>query len=44
MIVDTRECWQNLIMDESLGDLQRLRCSVPKGVPCKSYYKRKQLR
>jgi len=24
MIVDTRECWQNLIMDESLGDLQRL--------------------
>jgi len=24
MIVDTHECWQNLIMDESLGDLQRL--------------------
>ena len=24
MIVDTRECWQNSIMDESLGDLHRL--------------------
>jgi len=25
MIVVTHECWQNSIMDESLGDLQRLR-------------------